>query len=208
MYNSYGLLNRHEFMSSRNFSTKLPTLTKRRLNLLEETKVISIFNKIEILEIYNCNRLLTEQEISQDKSDMKNDLAKLYKALGLFYFLSDKKSRFTNQFFDFFIICANEATYEYMKKFEYDINDYELGLMYGYHPKSILAFNHLISRQDGLINKSSHMYFNSKVFSVDFLEEEDLYHRQIWEQLRKLSPKIIAEAEDYFAEKQSKQKST
>jgi hypothetical protein len=193
-------------MSDRNFSTKIPHFTKSRKLLLEKTDLLSIGIKVELLEMYSHSRLLTEKSFRDGNADNKTIKAteKLISALGFHSFLSSKKSRFTNQLFDFLIISANQATDEYMKKFEYDINSYELGLLYGYHPKSILAFHYLIERQSKAKNDKSYRYFNSKVFSQNYFDEEDKYHEVIWEQLRNLSPKIISQAETYFEQKKTK----
>lgn len=184
---------------SHNFSTKLPVFTKKRLRLLESTELLTLKEKIEILEMFNQDRLLTESRIPEaSDAERKEHLVELIDYLGLWSFPSSKVSTHTGKKFDFLIISANEATNEYMKQFEYDIDQNELGLMYGYHPKSILAFSRLVDRQETGEFRTAYMYFHSKVFSKDFLAEEDEYHRQQWEELRKLSPLIISEAEDYF----------
>lgn len=165
-------------------------LSGSKVITLEESELILPDVKIEILELLQDYRLMTEI-ITQ-----KNELKKVLNFVEILeipnfqktYTIKGKKKYLIHLF-------RNIATLKYFVQFGEEIGAIELGLLYGYHPKSILSFMRLERPTNRKYNKSPYQRYNNKVMSNEFFSEEDSFHKEKWEVLREISPRIIQEAE-------------
>lgn len=194
MFNSIGNKKKLKFITIHSSSASQQFSDEIVLQL-ENTKLIPLEVKVELLEMLAGYRFMTEL-ISDSPDNIVEDFLKLIQ-IPFFKNSYFRKRQGETKFYSLF---ANEAIKEYFVTFERNIEPSELGLLYGYHPKSILAFMGLLEPTTYDPPKASYQLFNKKVMSKSFFQEEDTYHREKWKAITKLSPKIVAEADAYFIE--------
>jgi len=199
-------LNRGKF--KKNATLKL---TAKQLKLIEETQLISLGEKIELLLVSMGNKLTTEiyssvkynfdkqkkREIATETSLEK--LSLFFKQLPFQFFLDQKeminKKSGKKQTWMWFQVSVNEAAQHFMKDFGEDLTEYEEGVLYGFPLSAIRAFGGLIDQSNQLTSTPAH-YFLAGVGSKDFSKKEEQYYADLWERLRKISPRIIRWAEN------------
>lgn len=180
------------------------------------TPLLSTGEKLELLEMQLDLRLLTEAStgikynIHPRKDGFKYPLTEsiqkierfVSSTLGLPIKRSAKRSNRSGKYVTEINIFASETLKDYFTKYEKGISAHELGLLYGYHPKAILAFCGYIPRlEDDPPIRHAYQYYNSMVYPADFYDEVDQYHKYKWERLKQSFPEIIAMAEEEFAAK-------
>ncbi|MEN8252949.1 MAG: hypothetical protein ABFQ62_01065 [Patescibacteria group bacterium] len=188
-------------------------LSKKQIALIENSSILTLGEKIDLLFVSLGNKLTTElfMKIRYNKSNSvkpeqphKKDLSeieKLLKQLPLVYFkdfLPTKRNKQTGklQNFTWFQVSVNKVVSKFMKKYPDDLTEFEEGVLYGFPLSAIRAFSGLIeARYDKPTSAFRHM---SGVCSKDFWSDEREYYELWWERLRKLSPNIIQEAEQEF----------
>jgi len=212
MLNTFG--NQKQFQLLNNLLNKESVrLTNTQVKDLIKTDLLSIREKLEILELHLGLRFLTEvySKIKysniQDKDGYTRPTPASTKALehflqSKFSFPIKKSSRKTEstKTYDYLInIFSNQAIKEYFSKFEKKISDLEIGILYGYHPKAVLAFCGYIKSSSPPKAKEAYQYYNSKVYPLEYFNEVDEYHKLKWEMIKKFCPEIIEMAEEEFS---------
>jgi len=190
-------------------------LNKNQIKLIENTSLLSLGEKIELLLLSLGNKLTTELftkiryvnfESKKIEEPSKKDIAQLeeiLKQLPFAYYkdsLPNKKNRLVgkHQNFTWFQVSINEATSEFMEKYPNELTEFEEGVLYGFPLSAIRAFSGLIKATSADLTPAS--YYLAGVCSKDFLKDEQEYYQKWWNKLRNLSPKIIKQAEKRFHE--------
>jgi hypothetical protein len=198
-------LNRSKF--KRNATLKLTT---KQIKLIEETQLLSLGEKIELLLVSMGNKLTTEIYSSikyefnkQKKREIANktsltNLSVLFKQLPFEFFVDQKeminKKTGKQQTWIWFQVSVNEAVQRFLKDFGEDLTEYEEGVLYGFPMSAIRAFGGLIEQDETQQNSPAH-YFLAGVGSREFSEKEGQYYLDLWNELKKISPVIIDQAE-------------
>lgn len=210
MLNSAGNLRQFKFLQAQT-DKRLVKLSSAAVKKLTATSLLSISEKIEILELNLGFRFLTEANTSIEYTEAEKELshptpesvqrlvAFLETELGLLTSISSKESQRTKRVATQVNIFANQAIKNYFAEFETEITDLEIGILYGYHPKAILAFGGYISKLEKTEIRLAYQYYNSKVYPADFYDEVDTYEKAKWEILKQNYPEIIEVAENEFA---------
>lgn len=189
------------------------TLTKRQLTFIEQSAFITLGEKIELLLIALGHKLTGEiyltiryewdegQQIELPNSTDINNIEKLLKNLSFDYFQDElqKKDKQTGrqQKFVWFQVSVNGTVSHFMKSYPDDLTEFEEGVLYGFPLSAIRAFSGLIQPTH---EKPTAASFNlAGVMSKEFWQDEQDYYQLWWERLRKLSPKIVAQAEEEFS---------
>jgi len=193
---------------------KLIRLTEKQLQFLIESDLITTSEKLEIVELSLGLRFLTEAESSIKYQNQKrkdgfkyptHTLKKLNDFLNIELpfptNISKRKSLRNENYIHVINIFANKAIKEYFEKFEKRISPLEIGILYDYHTKAVLAFCGYIESCPPFKPTSAYQYYNSKIYPKDFIEEVDVYHKSKWEKIKNYCPQIIEIAEAEFKEK-------
>jgi hypothetical protein len=178
--------------------------------LIEETQLLSLGEKIELLLVSMGNKLTTEIYSSikyefnkQKKREIANktsltNLSVLFKQLPFEFFVDQKeminKKTGKQQTWIWFQVSVNEAVQRFLKDFGEDLTEYEEGVLYGFPMSAIRAFGGLIEQDETQQNSPAH-YFLAGVGSREFSEKEGQYYLDLWNELKKISPVIIDQAE-------------
>ena len=210
--NSRGQQRFDDFRLSHYNKTAKLTLSKKQVAEIEKTSALTIGDKVELLLIALGNKLTGEMymkvhyewnETEQLELPNSNELAaieSLLKNLPFIYFQDTlpMKNRQNGkmQRFVWFQVSVNEAVSHFMKNYANDLTEFEEGVLYGFPLSAIRAFSRLIEARHDKPNAAT--YYLSGFCSADFWEDEQEYYKLWWERLRKLSPKIVAEAEEKF----------
>ena len=200
-------LRSHKYDKAGKFS-----LSKKQLQLIEDSEILSLAEKIELLLVALGNKLTAElymlinyQYSNVEKKELADqskldELEALLKELPFVYYQDTllKKNRFTGkmQEWKWFQVSVNEAVSHFMKDYPDDLTEFEEGVLYGFPLSAIRAFSGLIQMKHDKPSAAS--YYLAGVCSADFWQDEQDYYQLWWERLRKLSPKIVQEAEEKF----------
>lgn len=187
-------------------------LTKTQVKLIEDSSILSLGEKIELLLVALGNKLTTElymniryeydSETKKDKPN-KSDLdaiEQLLQKLPFIYFKDRLERRNKNtghaEDFNWYQVSVNEAVSHFMKKYPDDLTEFEEGILYGFPLSAIRAFALLIDESHDKPDPASN--FLAGWCSKDFWEDEQTYYQLWWERLRGISPKIVEQAEKKF----------
>lgn len=187
-------------------------LSHQQIKLIENSQVLSLGEKIELLLLSLGNKLTTEiyfevkyEWSERDQKDVPsaktlNEITSLLEKLPFFYFRDTllKKNRQTGhqENFTWFQVSINEAVTSFMRNFPDDLTEFEEGVLYGFPLSAIRAYAGLITPK---YDKSTPaVYYLSGVCSEEFWEDEVKYYEKWWAKLRKLSPKTVSIAEAKF----------
>ena len=189
-------------------------LSKKQLTLIENSTILTLGEKIELLLVSLGNKLTTEifqtieylsnksNNLEIPKKESLDQIEKLLKQLPFIYFkdhLPNKKNRQTGKLenFTWFQASVNEAVVQFMKKYPDDLTEFEEGILYGFPLSAIRAFSGLIESKH--TKPSPAAYYMAGVCSKDFWEDEQqAYYQLWWSRLKKLSPKIVTQAEKKY----------
>lgn len=187
-------------------------LSHSTLRRIEQTTLLSHSEKIEILLVSLGYKLTTEigQQITYHWSSTRQlevpilnvrKIETLLRTLPFPFFRTQtiKLNRRSQQMkkFIWFHLSVNTQVAYFLKKYGPTLSDVDDGLLYGYPPSAVRAYHGLIDRKI-IEPKSAYQYFLAGVYSKQFYREELEYYKRQWGLLKKISPRIIQEAEDYF----------
>lgn len=187
-------------------------LLPQQVKSIEETDYLTLGEKIELLLVALGNKLTTElyltiqyelnkttDQYEARPQDLKN-IQELLSQLPFIYFQDSlaKKNRHAGkpEKFTWFQVSVNEAVNTFMRDFPDDLTEYEEGVLYGFPLSAIRAYSGLITPSYDKPTAAS--YFLGGVGSQDFQADELAYYDLWWNRLRRLSPRIIQEAEKKF----------
>lgn len=182
------------FISSKG-SQGLPSLTRDKIGLLEAADFLKNEEKVRLLALLSHKRWLTEIGIRKvQKPDPK--IAKLIKGLGLasapwHYTKKDGTRVFWVE------VGANEAVLRYLEENRQRLSVLEAGILYGYPVTAALACADITEHhRKNADKKTPAERCLGGIFSRAFKKRESQYLEVVWEDLRVISPKIIAQAEE------------
>ncbi len=188
-------------------------LTPLQLQIIEQTELLSLSEKIELLLIalghkltgeifsqieYHWNEQL-QAELPTDKSvlALENLLANLPFIFAKDTLLKKVKKTGKQQHFTWFQVSVNQAVAHFMSKYPDDLTEFEEGVLYGFPLSAIRAFAGLIEANHDTPDAAT--YFLAGFSSQAFWEDEHAYYQLWWERLRKLSAVVVDQAEAEFA---------
>lgn len=210
MLNTYGNAEQLQFLKNTH-AKEPPFITPHKIAALEESSILSIKEKVELVELFLGFRFLTElaSNISYGRqrkdglsypsmSDIKQ-IQTFVDDLGLESSISKKRSKRSNRYVHQVNVFSNKAIRSYFTKFEKKISPLEIGILYGYHPKAVLAFCGYIESSVPPKPKSAYQFYNSIIYPRDYYDEVDSYHKYKWSRLTDLAPNLINQAESLFS---------
>ncbi len=174
---------------------ELPILSKQKLHLLESANFLSTSEKQELLLI-----LLNYQFASELDLNNKVKKIKLLKALSLQHFINSRIHSSKGEI-KWIQVSANKKIHQFVKKYSDSMSAFTAGLLYGYPPTAILAFQNLIPRQTKLSGNSFMKYWFSMVRSRHWFKEEQKYFENIGNLISKTSPKLYKEMQRIHSRK-------
>jgi transposase len=185
---------------------KLPQLSQKQILNLENTSLISSYQKAQLLQLTTGTRQTTEIWNKQyDLSDLEvflNDFP---------FFVSrvsyTKESQTDNKNIKFrtvtiLQVSSSEYINNYINNYWQTFSLYDQGVMYGYPTTSISAFALMIERHN-FIGTERKKYstpmeaIGPGIYSKIFFESEKTYYEDIWKKIKLLSKKICAECEEF-----------
>jgi hypothetical protein len=184
----------------------------KQLSLIEDTSILTLIEKIELLLVSLGNKLTTEFSMKigyrydstkgievPDQTDLES-IEKFLNQLPFVYFQDhlSKKNRQNgrNQDFTWYQVSINEAVSEFMRQYPDDLTEFEEGVLYGFPLSAVRAYSGLITPKHDTPTAAS--YYLAGVCSADFWDDEQAYYQLWWERLRQLSPQLISKAEAEF----------
>lgn len=188
------------------------SLTPNQVSLIENTAILTLAEKIELFLTALGNKLTTELYMNvkyewdprksmeiPDKNDLES-IKKLLDQLPFTYFkdhlLKTNRQNGNAQNFTWYQVSVNKAVSDFMKQYPDDLTEFEEGVLYGYPLSAIRAYSGLIGQSHDKPTVAS--YYLAGVCSADFWDDEQRYYQLWWDRLKRLSPKITAEAETKF----------
>lgn len=187
-------------------------LTPKQISLIENASALTLAEKMELFLVALGNKLTTElymkidyawdpkQNIEVPSQTNLESIKELLSQLPFFYYQDHlpKKNRQNGhtQDFTWYQVSVNEAVSEFMHQYPDDLTEFEEGVLYGYPLSAIRAYSGLINQKHD--KQTAANYYLAGVCSADFWDDEQAYYQLWWDRLRKLSPKIVAEAEAKF----------
>ena len=173
---------------------KLPLLTKKKVRAIERSHLLFPSEKVRLLAILAHFRWITEIKGNggQGTEERVGQLGTLLDELG-FAFAVCRRQMKNGGSARWIQVAANQPLLRHVLSRELTV--IEAGILYGYPPSSILAFVGIIEKHPRP-RKGYAEHYLSGVFSELLLREERRHFVHTWEALRKVSPSIIAEAEN------------
>lgn len=182
---------------------KSPILTKSKTRKLIDTKLLSVGEKIEIIELHLGARLLTEILIKDNST--KESIQKFISELGYpSHFISSYRP-VRNKTVEFLFIFKSESVKKFLLGNINNLTQFELAMLYGFPSTAVMAFVGIIKKKSAPYptSRKAYQWYHSKVFSQDFYKDEIEYGRTIWNKVKKFCPEIIKLAEKEFKRKTS-----
>jgi hypothetical protein len=176
----------------------LGKLTDAKIKLLERTTTFTLHEKVELLGLLTHHAWVTDVNVR--RGNLQPDQACVEELTQLelpwraeHYVKRDGTNVYWLQ------VGANEAILDYMEQNKEGLSVLEAGIFYGYPPTAVLGcVNILKSIYKAVDKKSIGEFYLSGVFSADFIDQEVEAAVRAWDDLAKVSPKIIAEAKRYY----------
>lgn len=168
-------------------SLKLPVLNSKKIKLIENSTFLTTSEKKELLLMLLGYKFAGELKLTD-----KTKKIKLLKALELEYFINSythsKKGKLK-----WLQVSINKKINQFIKKHSNSMSAFEAGLLYGYPPTAIFAFQNLISRQTTPSKNKLINYWFGMVRSKQYYKDEQKYLENILNIIKKASPKIYKE---------------
>lgn len=176
-----------KFLDSDKYLCKIP---KDKIEMLENDQDLSIADKIGILCLFSNNKWITDIGINaSDKLLLKQK--QVLRSLDIPFYIEECNGTVWLQ------AGANSAVLEYVKNNKETLTDVEAGLLYGYPLTHVFGFIGVLdSYKEFPINSAE--YFLSGIFSKDFYSDESNYFLSVWNDIKKISPNIVSEAQNIY----------
>jgi hypothetical protein len=183
----------------------LPKLDNNQIILLEETNLISPYQKAQILQLTTGTRQTTEV---WSKENNPEELEIFFKKLPFFtstisYIKKENKVNFEN-FVELKVLQVSVSDYvsKYIHNYWQTFSLYDQGVLYGYPVTTISAFAYFIERHNFLGEKRKEYTtameaIGPGIYSKIFFEDEKKHYEKIWELISNTSPKIAEECKKY-----------
>ncbi|NTV31360.1 hypothetical protein HGA91_05300 [candidate division WWE3 bacterium] len=196
------------------------SLSADELSLIEETTVLSIYEKVHLILIALGYKLTgevfneidyqfdeTTQRLEPNESKIKI-LNELFLQLPFPFFVdelekNDRKTGLKKRLV-WLQICVNERVKYYMQHYAESLTEMEDGVLYGYPISAIRAYASLIDVTTRLPRASiARWYVGAGRPSVALYEAEEVFYTQVWQEVSQISPRLVnlAEGEYYKTNK-------
>ncbi|MFA5967141.1 MAG: hypothetical protein WC805_01305 [Patescibacteria group bacterium] len=173
----------------------LPVLTTKKIRLIEDSIILTLPEKKELLLMLLGYKFTIELKFSE-----KKEKTELLLKLGLPFHVESrihsKKGKIK-----WLQVSANERIDRFVNKYATSMSSMEAGLLYGYPFSAVLAFMDLIPRTDKVSSDNFYNYWFGMVRSKHLFEMEESYFKNITDKLAGVSPKIYSELQQYYARK-------
>lgn len=169
----------------------LPKLTKTKVRLLEESSVLSVEEKVEILLLFLNKKWIAEVDIGLKR---KEACITLLERLALPWYLESYDEPHVEHWIQ---VGANQAVLDYVVSRRTELSDLESGVLYGFPPSHVLGYIGIIQR-DMKQPTDVALYMQAGVYSKDFQDNEADYFRKVWQEVKKISPVIARQSEKVF----------
>lgn len=196
-------------------SDMIVTLDDSQIKLIEQSQILDTIEKVEILCVSMGCKLTcevfgkidyrydvdTQQEVVEQSSI--DEIEKLLGRLPLKFYIDTvtKLNRKNNllRTYKWFQVSINDKVDYFMRNYSEILTPIEQGVLYGYPPTAILAYNGLITRQERVKRNSIEKRFvGAGVSSVDYSDVEEAYYKQVWERIKRVSPEVVRQAEEKY----------
>jgi hypothetical protein len=163
----------------------LPKLKKSKIKLIEDSTVLAIEEKVEILMLFLHKKWIAEIDIGLKRSEAS---IALLEQLELSWYIESYEGAHKEQWIQ---VGANQAVLDYVSTRRAELSDLESGVLYGFPLSHVLGYVGIIQRQ---LARPTHvsLYMLAGVYSKDFQAEEVRYFEEVWNEVKKISP-VIAE---------------
>lgn len=188
-------------------------IPKDFVQTVERSQYFSLIEKLELLALF-FNRKITTEIYMEIPFTLAGDLEKAeehflknveneVKKLGLAYFIDthtklNRKSGKQREFV-WFQVSRNQTASDYLQKNGNKLSDPDYGVLYGFPTTAVQAFLGFIPTSQKA-PKTIGCYYFGGIFSEDFIQEEQQYFDDLWEEISRISPVLKYEAEKHYKE--------
>ena len=179
------------------FGNALPILTTQKVKLIENSSLLTIPEKKELLLILFGYKFSTELSFAE-----KEEKAELLLKLELPFHVESRVHSQKGKI-RWLQVSANERIDRFVKKYSSSMSAMEAGLLYGYPYSAILAFMGLIPRMEKLPSDGCSKQWFGLVRSKHLFELEERYFREIIDQIARVSQIIHSELKSWYSGRKS-----
>lgn len=178
---------------------KSPRLTKSKIRALEEADFVTPVEKARLLALLCSKRWLTELEPSDQSPSYTALVEILFTKLELPW-EADCYTKKDGTLVRWIGVGANKAVLQYLRENRDRLSVMEAGLLYGYPSSAIIACAGMFDIYRGKsTQKSTADRALGGLFSATFRRQESAFLYGTWQDLRKVSPLIVDQAEKYLS---------
>ena len=172
----------------------VPILNDSKLRLIEETTVLSIAEKINILALFLGHKWITDIAIDQpDKIAASAILRQLELPHEENYYKDKERIRHS-----WLQVAANKAILRYILGNRENLSVIEAGVLYGYPVSHSLGYTQMLEKHMKGENKTIAEFYLSGIFSQKYNKRETEYFEKVWRDITKQSPVITHEARQHY----------
>ncbi|MBL8158992.1 hypothetical protein JNJ66_00885 [Candidatus Saccharibacteria bacterium] len=175
----------------------LPKITKLKIRILENSTVLTIGEKVELLLLLLHKKWIAEVDIGLSRRDAS--LAEIRK-LELPYRTESRNGDFQESWIQ---VGANQAVLNYVKARHDQLSELEAGILYGFPVTHVLGYIGVI-QEKVTPPRDEAMYMLAGVYSKAHYNEELAQFHKIWDEVERVSPVIAMESRDKFIEMRDK----
>ena len=181
---------------AQNDTKNTPALTKEKIRLLEKANCLSGKEKVRLLALLAGKRWLTEVDIRKDGTDHNRTVTALLDDLGLAW-VGQHYIKKDGTKVEWVEVGANRAVIEYIAVNKKNLSVLEAGILYGYPVTAVLAGSGILSEKRKRVpDKTPAESCLGGIFSENYEKNETRFLEEHWQALRRISPKLISEAEN------------
>lgn len=176
----------------------LSKISLKKVGIIESTNTISLAEKLELLLILTGKKWITEIKYKESPEP----ILMLLRALEL----PGEKQNYSHSkkgLVKWVQTASNQNILDYVSSRRNTLTILEAGTLYGYPTSHILGFMRLATPHIHRPRSAAEHYL-AGVYSHDLHNQEKQYFESLWEELRKISPLLVSQAEEkYRSTKQS-----
>ncbi|MFC7024602.1 hypothetical protein ACFQHV_15780 [Promicromonospora thailandica] len=172
-------------------SKHLPKLTPSKLKAIEESCVLAVNEKVQILLLFLYKKWIAEVAIGLERKD---ESTRLLDQLGLPWYIESYQGPYVERWVQ---VGANQAVLDYVHARRGELSDLESGILYGFPPTHVLGYVGIISKKPTAPNSVA-LYMLAGTYSKNFQDAEVKYFNEIWWEVEKVSPVIAGQAQQEY----------
>lgn len=184
-------LNNLHFKPTKDHHNKTISLTAEKIRVIEKSSVFSPAEKVHLLCLHVGQQFITDIGLHSNNITLhEKELIKL----------DIPFSRQEDASSDWLLASNSQFLLDDLEMRKNILSEVEAGVLYGYPVTAALAFSGAIDKRLQP-PKTPAEFFLAGVYSRDFYENEINYYQTAWQNLIKISPKIVDEAENFYKSK-------